>query len=174
MLKGTNKNHTKLFFHQVTCHKSVKNWCTLTSVCISTILRHPLTWLNQSHFTAGTISFIMRFFSCIGQSLKCSCPLCLGKSWISTFNTDANVLHNYRLALFTHSVIVRIWWFSGLQQSWCVLVCVKRHFGSFSCLWRMSKQTSPVWLTGDDTGLNKAVISVFHHLEVESCMTGNQ
>jgi len=62
MLKGTNKNHTKLFFHQVTCHKSVKNWCTLTSVCISTILRRPLTWLNQSHFTAGTISFIMQFF----------------------------------------------------------------------------------------------------------------
>lgn len=61
----------------------------------------------------------------------------------------------------------------------CVSVSVKRHFGSFSCLWRVSNQhktdpTAPVWLTGDDTGLNKAILSVFYYLEVESRLTGSQ
>lgn len=33
---------------------------------------------------------------------------------------------------------------------------------------------APVWLTGDDTGLNKAILSVYHYLEVEPCLTGSQ
>lgn len=48
-----------------------------------------------------------------------------------------------------------------------VSVSIKHHFGSFSCLQTVSNQykTAPVWLTEDDTGLNKAILSVFHCLE---------
>lgn len=130
-------------------------------MCVSTVLRCPLTWLIQSHFIAGTISFIMQFifpYRIISETQLSPVP------WeelnIYTFATDASALHNRRLSCFAHSVNVRIWWFSAPPILVCVSVSVKRHFGSFSCLQRVSNphKTAPVRLTGHDTGLNEAVL----------------